>query len=66
MFLCLDTADMKFEDESDELEDEGAQNVEKCYKGIHINFPMKKQDLDLLIDSFRKKKVTNDSIMDYP
>lgn len=50
---------MKFEDESDDLEDEGAQNVEKCYKGIHLNFPMKRQDLDLLIDSFRKKKVSN-------
>lgn len=48
---------MKFEDESDEFEEDGAQNVDKCYKGIHINFPMKKQDLDLIIDTFRKKKV---------
>lgn len=58
--FVVDTADMKFEDESDDLEDEGAQNVDKCYKGIHLNFPMKRQDLDLLIDSFRKKKVRKD------
>ena len=48
---------MQFEDESDDGEDENMQHVEKQYRGIHINFPMKRHDLDALIDAFRKKKV---------
>lgn len=48
---------MRFEDESDEGEEDGMQHVEKGYRGIHINFPMKRADLDALIDAFRKKKV---------
>lgn len=59
MFVCgvTDTVDMKYEDESDDVEEEGMQSVDRDYRGIHINFPMKRPDLDALIDTFRKKKV---------
>ncbi|GLV35149.1 retinal degeneration C [Carabus blaptoides fortunei] len=52
----IDTVDMKYEDESDDVEEEGMQNVDRDYRGIHINFPMKRPDLDSLIETFRKKK----------
>ncbi|KRT80131.1 HLH domain-containing protein [Oryctes borbonicus] len=47
---------MHFEDETDEGEDDGVQHVEKQYRGIHLNFPLKRADLDTLIDAFRRKK----------
>ncbi|KAK4887062.1 hypothetical protein RN001_003333 [Aquatica leii] len=52
----VDSLNFRFEDESDEVEEEGMQHVEKTYRGIHINFPMKRTDLDALIDAFRKRK----------
>lgn len=48
---------MKWEDESDEVEEEGMEHVEKGYRGIHLTFPLKRSDLELLIDTFRKRKV---------
>lgn len=48
---------MKWEDESDEAEEEGMEHVEKGYRGIHLTFPLKRADLELLIDTFRKRKV---------
>ncbi|KAB0798853.1 hypothetical protein PPYR_06733 [Photinus pyralis] len=52
----IDSLNFRFEDESDEVEEEGMQHVERKYRGIHINFPMKRSDLDALIDAFRKRK----------
>ncbi|XP_067004767.2 serine/threonine-protein phosphatase rdgC [Anabrus simplex] len=43
----------KFEDES---EDSSLQTVDGTYKGIHLNSPLGRTDLDLLIETFRKKK----------
>lgn len=48
---------MHFVDESDDQEEEDMEHVEKKYRGIHINFPMQKDDLDKLIEFFRRKKV---------
>lgn len=48
---------MRFEDETDEGEEDGMQHIEKQYRGIHLNFPLKRADLDALIDAFRRKKV---------
>lgn len=48
---------MKWEDESDEAEEEGMEHVERGYRGIHLTFPLKRTDLELLIDTFRKRKV---------
>lgn len=48
---------MRFEDESDEVEEEGMENVERGYRGIHLSFPLKRADLELLIETFRKRKV---------
>lgn len=60
---------MKFEDESDGS-DAGppspppasgeAHTPSKNYKGIHITFPLKRADFDALIDTFRKKKVSQE------
>ncbi|KAK5643890.1 hypothetical protein RI129_007735 [Pyrocoelia pectoralis] len=52
----IDSLNFRFEDESDDVEEEGMQHVEKKYRGIHINFPMRRSDLDALIDAFRKRK----------
>lgn len=52
----IDSLEFRFEDESDEMEEEGMQHVDKRYRGIHINFPMKRHDLDALIEAFRKRK----------
>ena len=51
-----DTVDQKYEDES---EDSSLQSVDGGYKGIHISFPLTRTDLDALIDTFRKKKVSS-------
>ncbi|XP_054267756.1 serine/threonine-protein phosphatase rdgC-like [Macrosteles quadrilineatus] len=51
------TVETKFEDESPS--DGGSspnQFVESNYKGIHLGNPLSRQDLDNLIESFRKKK----------
>jgi hypothetical protein len=50
-----DTVDQKYEDESEEG---SLQSVDGGYKGIHIRFPLTRTDLDALIDTFRKKKVS--------
>lgn len=52
-----DSLDMRFEDETDEGEEEGMEHVERGYRGIHLTFPLKRADLELLIDTFRKRKV---------
>ena len=60
-FLCenLDALDLKFSDESDELAEEGLCGPEHSnYRGPHIDFPLQKKDLDVIIDLFRKKKVS--------
>lgn len=57
--IILDSLDVKWEDESDDAEDEGMENVEQSgYKGINLTFPLKRSDLELLIDTFRKRKVS--------
>lgn len=48
---------MRFEDETDEGEEDGMQHIEKQYRGIHLSFPLKRADLDAMIDAFRRKKV---------
>ena len=53
-----DSADENYVDESDDSLDEvGIEAPEKTYKGPHLTFPLKRADLDLLINLFRKKKV---------
>lgn len=52
-----DALDLKFSDESDDLAEEGMTGPERTYRGPHINFPMQRKDLDIIIDLFRKKKV---------
>ncbi|XP_065159086.1 serine/threonine-protein phosphatase rdgC isoform X2 [Atheta coriaria] len=52
----IENLDMHFVDESDDQEEEDMEHVEKKYRGIHINFPMQKDDLDKLIEFFRRKK----------
>lgn len=53
-----DSADENYVDESDDsLDDVGIEAPEKTYKGPHLTFPLKRADLDLLINLFRKKKV---------
>lgn len=54
--ILADSLDMRFEDESDEAEEEGMENVERGYRGIHLSFPLKRADLELLIETFRKRK----------
>lgn len=44
-----------FLDESDDSLDEGIDDP-KSYKGPHIKLPLEKQDLDMLINLFRKRK----------
>lgn len=58
--IVSDSLDMKWEDESDEAEEEGMEHVERGYRGIHLTFPLKRTDLELLIDTFRKRKVCYD------
>lgn len=57
LLFVSDSLDMKWEDESDDAEEEGMEHVEKGYRGIHLTFPLKRADLELLIDTFRKRKV---------
>jgi hypothetical protein len=52
-----DTVDQKYEDES---EDGSLQSVDGGYKGLHISSPLTREDLDALIDTFRKKRVRTD------
>lgn len=56
-FYLTDALDLKFSDESDDLAEEGLTGPERTYRGPHINFPMQRKDLDVIIDLFRKKKV---------
>ncbi|XP_077292785.1 retinal degeneration C [Arctopsyche grandis] len=42
-------------DESEEADEEGVVS-DKGYRGPHLNFPLQRKDLDLLIETFRKKK----------
>lgn len=49
--------DLRFSDESEEPDEDGAQ-PEKGYKGPHLNFPLQSKDIDSLIETFRKKKVS--------
>uniref|UniRef100_A0A336KZ48 Serine/threonine-protein phosphatase with EF-hands n=1 Tax=Culicoides sonorensis TaxID=179676 RepID=A0A336KZ48_CULSO len=52
----VNALDLKFSDESDDLADEGLSGPERTYRGPHIDFPMTRKDLDIIIDLFRKKK----------
>lgn len=60
-FDFTDAMDLRFSDESEEPDEDGAQ-PEKGYKGPHLNFPLQRKDLDSLIETFRKKKVRNSCI----
>lgn len=57
IFMISETMSLTFEDESDDEEDV-LTHESKTYKGVHINFPLTKSDIDTLIDSFRRKKVS--------
>jgi serine/threonine-protein phosphatase with EF-hand domain len=50
-----ESIDDDFLDESDDSLDEGVDDP-KAYKGPHLNLPLEKQDLDILINLFRKRK----------
>ena len=50
-----ESLDDDFMDESDESLDEGIDEP-KAYKGPHLTLPLEKQDLDMLINLFRKRK----------
>lgn len=50
-----ESLDDNFEDESDDSLDEGIEDS-KSYKGPHLSLPLEKQDLDMLINLFRKRK----------
>lgn len=54
----IDALDSKFSDESEDAGDEGITGPERTYKGPHMTFPLQKKDIDILINLFRKKKVT--------
>lgn len=54
----IDALDSKFSDESEDAGDEGITGPERAYKGPHLTFPLQKKDIDILINLFRKKKVT--------
>lgn len=54
----IDALDSKFSDESEDGGDEGITGPERTYKGPHLTFPLQKKDIDILINLFRKKKVT--------
>ncbi len=56
--MYLDALDSKFSDESEDAGDEGITGPERTYKGPHMTFPLQKKDIDILINLFRKKKVT--------
>jgi hypothetical protein len=58
--LFTDTVDQKYEDES---EDGSLQSADGGYKGIHISFPLTRADLDALIDTFRKKRVSKTDVL---
>lgn len=49
--------DSKFSDESEDIGDESIKEPERLYRGPHLTFPLVKNDVDTLIDFFRKKKV---------
>jgi serine/threonine-protein phosphatase with EF-hand domain len=59
--LDILTADSNEDNYVDESSDEdvldGIEAPERTYKGPHLTFPLKRQDLDILINLFRKKKV---------
>lgn len=57
LFTFTETLNLTFEDESDEEDDIITHESKTTYKGVHINFPLNKTDIDTLIDSFRRKKV---------
>lgn len=50
-----ESLDDNFEDESEDSLDEGIEDS-KSYKGPHLSLPLEKQDLDMLINLFRKRK----------
>lgn len=50
-----ESLDEEFFDESDDSLDECADEPKK-YRGPHLNLPLEKQDLDMLINLFRKRK----------
>lgn len=50
-----ESLDDDFLEESDDSLDEGADDP-KTYKGPHLNLPLEKPDLDILINLFRKRK----------
>ncbi|CAH1719768.1 unnamed protein product [Chironomus riparius] len=50
-----ESLDDEFLDESDDSLDEGVDDP-KVYKGPHLNLPLEKPDLDILINLFRKRK----------
>lgn len=50
-----ESLDDDFMDESDDSLDEGIDEP-KTYKGPHLTVPLEKQDLDMLINLFRKRK----------
>lgn len=50
-----ESLDDDFVDESDDSLDEGVDDA-KAYKGPHLNLPLEKSDLDMLINLFRKRK----------
>lgn len=51
------TASDVYFDESD-FNDDGVYRSDKNYDGPHLKFPLIKKDVVLLIDVFRKKKVS--------
>lgn len=50
-----ESLDEEFFDESDDSLDECADEPKK-YRGPHLNLPLEKHDLDMLINLFRKRK----------
>lgn len=57
LFMLAETLNLMFEDESEDEDDVITHESKTTYKGVHINFPLNKNDIDTLIDSFRRKKV---------
>lgn len=56
--MVTDNIDVKYSDESDDVEEGlGLSGPDRGYRGPHLNFPLQRKDLDVLIDTFRKKKV---------
>lgn len=53
--FATDSSDDDFADESSDSLDEGIEEP-RPYKGPHLTLPLEKQDLDMLINLFRKRK----------